>query len=334
MLDIYYKFTFTLCFSQQLSDFIIFTNFKNPFSFFVPLPCQTSIMNVTIDPDSGFCFGVVYAIEIAERELAKSDKLYCLGDIVHNNMEVKRLKDMGLVIIEHVELDLLHDCKVLIRAHGEPPETYHIALKNNLKLIDASCPIVLNLQNEIRYGFEEMQDNSGQIVIYGKEGHAEVNGLRGQTLGKAIVIGNENDLDKIDFKKPIHLYAQTTKSVSGFHEIVEKIRHRMERETPGGKIDFRWNDSICRQVSNRSGKLQEFAGKYEVVIFVSGKKSSNGMVLYKVCKDVNPNTYLVSGKEDLRPEWFSGDDVGVCGATSTPMWLMEEVAAEIHNIKG
>ena len=292
-------------------------------------------MHVTIDPHSGFCFGVVYAIEIAERELAKSDKLYCLGDIVHNNMEVKRLKDLGLIIIEHDELDRLSNCKVLIRAHGEPPETYRIALKNNLELIDASCPIVLNLQNEIRYGFEEMQKKNGQIVIYGKEGHAEVNGLRGQTLGKAIVVGSEDDLDKIDFRMPVHLYAQTTKSISGFHVIVEKIRQRMEAVTLGGKIDFRWNDTICRQVSNRSGKLQEFAGKFEAVIFVSGKKSSNGMILYKVCKDINPNTYLVSGKEDLRSEWFSGVvKVGVCGATSTPMWLMEEVAAEIRTING
>ena len=290
-------------------------------------------MNVTIDPHSGFCFGVVYAIEIAERELAKSDKLYCLGDIVHNNMEVKRLKDMGLIIIEHDELDSLNNCKVLIRAHGEPPETYRIALKNNLELIDASCPIVLNLQNEIRYGFEEMQDKGGQIVIYGKEGHAEVNGLRGQTLGKAIVIGTEDDLDKIDFRRPVHLYAQTTKSVSGFQEIVEKIRLRMEKVMPGGKIDFCWNDSICRQVSNRSGKLQDFAVNFEAVIFVSGKKSSNGMILYQVCKDINPNTHLVSGKEDLRKEWFSKvHHVGVCGATSTPMWLMEEVAAEIRTI--
>ncbi|MCX6248865.1 MAG: 4-hydroxy-3-methylbut-2-enyl diphosphate reductase [Bacteroidetes bacterium] len=290
-------------------------------------------MNVTIDPHSGFCFGVVYAIEIAERELAKSEKLYCLGDIVHNNMEVKRLKDMGLIIIEQDELSKLHDCKVLIRAHGEPPETYRIAFENNLELLDASCPIVLNLQNEIRYGFDEMSDKGGQIVIYGKEGHAEVNGLRGQTLGQAIVIGNREDLDKIDFSRPVHLYAQTTKSVSGFQSIVEEIRQRMETATPGGKIDFRWNDTICRQVSNRSGKLQEFAVKFDAVIFVSGKKSSNGLILYQVCKDVNPNTHLVSSKEDLRSEWFSGvGDVGVCGATSTPMWLMEEVAAEIRTI--
>ena len=292
------------------------------------------LMNVTIDPNSGFCFGVVYAIEIAERELAKSGKFYCLGDIVHNNMEVKRLKDMGLIIIEHEELDTLHNCKVLIRAHGEPPETYRIALKNNIELIDASCPIVLNLQNEIRYGFDQVKEKGGQIVIYGKEGHAEVNGLRGQTLGKAIVIGSEDDLEKIDFHRPVHLYAQTTKSVIGFQEIVQKIKTRMEEAKPGEPIDFRWNDSICRQVSNRSAKLREFASGFETVIFVSGKKSSNGMVLYSVCKEVNPDTYLVSGKEDLEKNWFSSvNNVGVCGATSTPMWLMEEVAAEIRTIK-
>jgi len=291
-------------------------------------------MNVTIDPNSGFCFGVVYAIEIAERELAHSGRLYCLGDIVHNNMEVNRLKEMGLIIIGHDELDQLHDCKVLIRAHGEPPETYRIALKNNLQLIDASCPIVLNLQNEIRYGFHEIQEKGGQIVIYGKEGHAEVNGLRGQTMGKAIVIGSENDLDKIDFKKPVHLYAQTTKSIEGFHDIVEKIRSGMEHANPGNPVDFRWNDTICRQVSNRSGKLREFAAKFDVVIFVSGKKSSNGMILYHECKEINPDTYLVSGREDLQEEWFKNASyVGVCGATSTPMWLMEEVAAQIRILK-
>jgi len=291
-------------------------------------------MNVTIDPNSGFCFGVVYAIEIAERELVQSERLYCLGDIVHNNMEVNRLKEMGLIIIGHDELDQLHNCRVLIRAHGEPPETYRIALKNNLQLIDASCPIVLNLQNEIRYGFQEIQDKSGQIVIYGKEGHAEVNGLRGQTMGKAIVIGSEADLDKIDFTKPVHLYAQTTKSIEGFHAIVEKIKSRMEQASPGKPAEFRWNDTICRQVSNRSGKLREFAANYDVVIFVSGKKSSNGMILYHECKEINPFTYLVSGHEELRGKWFkNAGNVGVCGATSTPMWLMEEVAAQIRTFK-
>ncbi len=291
-------------------------------------------MNVTIDPHSGFCFGVVYAIEIAERELSKSGKLFCLGDIVHNNMEVNRLKKRGLVVIEREELDKLHDCKILIRAHGEPPETYHIALENNLELIDASCPIVLNLQNDIRHGFLEMQKVNGQIVIYGKEGHAEVNGLKGQTNGKAIVIGDEKDLDKIDYHKPVSLFAQTTKSVEGFQKIVRLIGERLEQANNGNKPSFVWNDSVCRQVSNRSGQLEEFAAQFETVIFVSGKKSSNGLVLFEVCKNINPRTYLISAPEELDPSWFKAKkEVGVCGATSTPMWLMEQVAGEISKME-
>lgn len=290
-------------------------------------------MNVTIDPNSGFCFGVVYAIQVAERELAESGKLYCLGDIVHNNMEVNRLRGLGLVIIDHYDLSNLHDCKVMIRAHGEPPETYQIALQNNIHLVDASCPIVLNLQQEVRYGYEDMMSRNGQIVIYGKEGHAEVNGLKGQTNGKAIVIGDENDLDKIDFSKPVRLYAQTTKSVDGFRKIVHRIESRMKHAKPDEDIDFQSSDSICRQVSNRAGLLREFASRYEVIIFVSGLKSSNGIVLHQVCKDVNPKTYLVSEKGELQKSWFEGViSVGVCGATSTPMWLMESVGEEIRKM--
>jgi 4-hydroxy-3-methylbut-2-enyl diphosphate reductase len=289
-------------------------------------------LEVTIDPQSGFCFGVVYAIEVAERELQQGKQLYCLGDIVHNNMEVSRLKQMGLTIIEHDDLKEIHDCKVLIRAHGEPPETYRIALQNNIELIDASCPIVLQLQNSIRQGFIEMQKRNGQIVIYGKEGHAEVNGLKGQTGGTAIVISEEQDLDRIDFTRPVRLYSQTTKSVGGFRNLVSEITGRMEKASPDGKIDFEWNDSICRQVSNRSGQLRDFASKYDAIVFVSGKKSSNGMILYKECLNVNPNTYLVSEPSDVEPAWFSGvSTVGVCGATSTPMWLMEEIGNEIRN---
>ncbi|MFC2101796.1 4-hydroxy-3-methylbut-2-enyl diphosphate reductase [Bacteroidota bacterium] len=290
-------------------------------------------MQVTIDPNSGFCFGVVYAIEVAERELAESGKLYCLGDIVHNNMEVSRLKEMGLVIIEHKDLSNLHDCKVMIRAHGEPPETYQIALKNNIHLVDASCPIVLNLQQEVRYGYEDMMEQEGQIVIYGKEGHAEVNGLKGQTNGKAIVIGDETDLDKIDFTRPLRLYSQTTKSVDGFRKIVRIIESRIKEANPSKTVDFKWSDSICRQVSNRSVRLKEFASKHEVIIFVSGLKSSNGMVLYQICKDVNPNTHLVSEKGEIQKSWFEEfKTVGVCGATSTPMWLMEAIGLEIKEI--
>lgn len=290
-------------------------------------------MIVSIDPQSGFCFGVVYAIEVAERELKTSDRLYCLGDIVHNNMEVNRLKEKGLVIISHEDLRNIHDCKVMIRAHGEPPETYEIALRNNIQLVDASCPIVLNLQHEIREGNEEMLEQDGQIVIYGKEGHAEVNGLRGQTGGKAIIIGHEEDLGKIDFSRPVRLYSQTTKSVEGFRKIVSAIESKMQSARPGQPIDFKWSDSICRQVSNRTNMLKDFASRYDVIIFVSGKKSSNGMILYQVCKEINPETYLISGKEDLDKSWFAGKNtVGVCGATSTPMWLMEEVGKEIQKI--
>ncbi|MFH1297647.1 MAG: 4-hydroxy-3-methylbut-2-enyl diphosphate reductase [Bacteroidota bacterium] len=290
-------------------------------------------MIVTIDPNSGFCFGVVYAIQVAERELAESGKLYCLGDIVHNNMEVQRLKEMGLIIIDHHDLPRLHNCKVMIRAHGEPPETYEIALKNNIHLVDASCPIVLNLQQEVKYGYEDMMELNGQIVIYGKEGHAEVNGLKGQTNGKAIVVGDEMDLEMIDFTRPVRLYSQTTKSVEGFRKIVQMIESRMTEVGLDGNVDFQWSDSICRQVSNRSTLLKGFASRYEVIIFVSGLKSSNGMVLFQVCKEMNTNTYLVSEKGDLQRTWFEGHhSVGVCGATSTPMWLMEEVGKEIRKM--
>lgn len=292
-------------------------------------------MQVTVDSNSGFCFGVVYAIEVAERELLKNPKLYCLGDIVHNNMEVTRLRQLGLEIINHDNLETLHDCKVMIRAHGEPPETYRIALRNNIELIDASCPIVLHLQNVIHQGYLEMKEKNGQIVIYGKEGHAEVNGLKGQTNGTAIVVGDKNDLYKIDFTLPVRFYSQTTKSVEGFHEIVNVIRERMESISGSNPIDFEWNDSICRQVSNRSGHLRDFASRFDLVIFVSGKKSSNGMILYHVCLDVNPRTYLVSSNAEVDPRWFARmKSVGICGATSTPMWLMEEIGEEIREIHG
>ncbi|MEI7500827.1 MAG: 4-hydroxy-3-methylbut-2-enyl diphosphate reductase [Bacteroidota bacterium] len=290
-------------------------------------------MQVSIDPHSGFCFGVVYAIEVAERELRNNLRLYCLGDIVHNNMEVNRLKQLGLIIINHDDLEKLHDCKVLIRAHGEPPETYKTALFNNIELIDASCPIVLHLQNVIHQGYLEMKKKNGQIVIYGKEGHAEVNGLKGQTNGTAIVIGDEQDLSKIDFSRPVRFYSQTTKSMEGFYTIVSLISDMMKSVAQDKPIDFEWNDSICRQVSNRSGQLKAFAARFDVVIFVSGKKSSNGLILYQVCKEVNQNTHLVSSKDDLKHEWFGHfDSVGICGATSTPMWLMEEMEREIQKI--
>ncbi len=288
-------------------------------------------MNVTIDKYSGFCFGVIHAIEMAERKLSEHGQLYCLGDIVHNGMEVKRLADKGLQVITHEEFKQLNNCNVLIRAHGEPPETYKIATKNNITLIDASCPIVLRLQSKIRKGYEEMLQKNGQIVIYGKLGHAEVNGLVGQTDNTAIVIDKDEDIEKIDFTRPLRLYSQTTKSIDGLAKIIENINYRIKEANNGKEIDFVSNDTICRQVSNRSAQLKEFSNNFEVIIFVSGKKSSNGMFLYDLCKSVNPHTYLVAEPLEIDKEWFASiENVGVCGATSTPMWLMEEIAGIIR----
>jgi len=290
-------------------------------------------MQITIDKNSGFCFGVVFAISVAEEELKKSGKLYCLGDIVHNNKEVDRLNQIGLQIITPEELKNIHDCKVLIRAHGEPPETYRIAVENNIELIDASCPVVLKLQNRIRKGFDDMKKTNGQIVIYGKEGHAEVNGLLGQTLNHAIIVNSEDDINKIDLSKPVFFYSQTTQSTEGFQKIISIIRQRIE----ANKIPIRFvaNDTVCRQVSNRGPQLRKFATDHEVIIFVSGKKSANGIYLYKVCLKVNAKTYMISDKDELNSAWFKNvKSVGICGATSTPMWLMEDVADEIHtNVK-
>lgn len=292
-------------------------------------------MQVTIDSLSGFCFGVVHAVEVAERELRQSPVLYCLGDIVHNQMEVSRLRQMGLVIINNADLHLLSDCKVLIRAHGEPPETYRIAFHNQIELIDATCPIVLALQNGIRKGYAEMLSAGGQTLIYGKEGHAEVDALKGQTNGTAIVIENDSDLVKIDFSLPVRLYSQTTKSVEGFRRMVDLISMRMEVDSDGLPVDFKWNDSICRQVSNRADQLRVFASQFDMVIFVSGMKSSNGMILFEVCKSVNSNTILVSSTAETDPAWFENvNSVGICGATSTPGWLMEEIAEGIRKING
>ena len=289
-------------------------------------------MNVTIDPASGFCFGVVYAIQKAEEELALSGKLYCLGDIVHNNKEVERLGKLGLQIIDHQDLKELRDCKVLIRAHGEPPDTYQIALENNIELIDASCPVVLKLQNRVRTSFDKVADNDGQIVIYGEIGHAEVNGLVGQTNGKAIIIRSEEDLDLIDYSRPINLFSQTTKSSSGFLEMKKLIEERSEQAVQN-EISSEYmvaNDTICRQVSNREPQLKKFSTEYDVIIFVSGKKSSNGKALFDVCKSTNPRSFFISSAEELDVKWLLGAErVGICGATSTPRWLMEEVSAKI-----
>lgn len=276
---------------------------------------------IEIDKNSGFCFGVVTAIRKAEEELDKSGRLYCLGDIVHNAAEVERLRRKGLVTITHDDLEKLHDVKVLLRAHGEPPSTYETARRNNIEIIDATCPVVLQLQRRVKTAYDS--EGAPLILIYGKPGHAEVNGLVGQTRGDAIVIRDLADLDSIDLSRDIRLYSQTTKSISGFRGIVREIQTR-KAEAGGG---FEWFDTICRQVSNRMDMMRRFAGEHDVVIFVSGTKSSNGKVLFSECRAVNPRTFMVADASGLDPEWIRGArSIGVCGATSTPAWLMEEVA--------
>ncbi len=290
-------------------------------------------MNVVIDHQSGFCFGVENAVDIAECELRTHGTLFCLGDIVHNEQEVDRLQKMGLRIISHETLKELHNTRVLIRAHGEPPATYELALKNNIELVDASCSIVLKLQRRVKDAFSEMKSVNGQVVIYGKKGHAEVAGLTGQTNDEAIVVSSEADLEGIDFSRPVRLFSQTTKNIGSFHEIIREIGSRMKSANPEMPADFVWKDSICRQVSNRAGQLRSFAKSYDVVIFVSGKKSSNGMALFNVCLEENLRTYFVSNPGELKMEWFDGyHNTGVCGATSTPDWLMQEIAGEIKKI--
>ncbi len=285
-------------------------------------------MQVEIDPHSGYCFGVEFAIQMAEDEMEGGQELYCLGDIVHNAMEVERLYAKGLRTITREELEELHDCKVLIRAHGEPPETYETALKNNIELIDASCPVVLKLQNRIKHSYDKAVTSNGQVVIYGKPGHAEVIGLTGQTNDEAIIITSEEDLDQIDFSRPVTLYSQTTKSTKGFYHIKELIEERIKKEKGEFTVeDFNANDSICRQVSNREPKMVEFSHKHDVVLFVSGKKSSNGRALYNVCLENNTRSYFIENETEIDLDWIRQEDrVGICGATSTPRWLMEKVA--------
>ena len=289
-------------------------------------------MEVTIDKNSGYCFGVEFAIQMAEDEM-EDGNLYCLGDIVHNSMEVKRLNAKGLRIIDREQLKDIHDSKVLIRAHGEPPETYELALKNNIELVDASCPVVLKLQNRVKMAYDKMKRVNGQIVIYGKTGHAEVIGLTGQTNNEAIIVMHDEDLEKIDFTRPVTLFSQTTKSTKGFYHIRELISQRIAAaKGEMEELDFSANDSICRQVSNREPQLLRFSSEQDVIVFVSGKKSSNGKALYGVCKQNNERSYFVEKEEEVDLNWFRPDDkVGICGATSTPMWLMENVAKYIEN---
>ena len=290
------------------------------------------MMRIEIDGNSGYCFGVEFAIQMAEDELLDGKVLYCLGDIVHNDMEVKRLAQKGLVIIAREELAKLRNCRVLIRAHGEPPDTYRVALENNLELIDASCPVVLKLQNRVKHAYDRAMENEGQIVIYGKKGHAEVVGLTGQTNQQAIIVMEDEDLDKIDFSRPITLFSQTTKSTKGFYRIKQLIEQRLEQSNGSlEEVDFKANDSICRQVSNREPQLTRFASSHDVIVFVSGKKSSNGKALFNVCKEQNARSYFVENENELDNSWFNpGDSVGICGATSTPMWLMKQVADHIE----
>ena len=290
-------------------------------------------MKVNIDPDSGFCFGVVTAIRKAEEQLSENESLYCLGDIVHNAAEVERLRLKGLRTITHDDLPALRNVRMLLRAHGEPPSTYELARRNGIDIIDATCPVVLQLQKRIKEAYDEGRkvlsrgETPPQILIYGKNGHAEVNGLVGQTCGEALVIQGPEDLDKVNFSRDILLYSQTTKSISGFREIADEIRRRMR----GGR--FEAFDTICRQVSGRMEKIRAFARDHEVTVFVSGAKSSNGKVLFAECREVNPRSYHISGPGELRPEWFEGvASVGVCGATSTPLWLMEAVAEALRKL--
>lgn len=283
------------------------------------------MVQIEIDDGSGFCFGVTTAIRKAEEELAAGKTLYCLGDIVHNGMECERLRSMGLITINHDELKALHDVKVLLRAHGEPPETYEIARRNNIEIIDATCPVVLQLQRRIKREYDSNPD--AQIVIFGKPGHAEVLGLVGQTNSKAIVIAGIDDARALDFNRDIYLYSQTTKSLDEFHRIIDYIQKHISPEAT-----FRSFDTICRQVANRMPNISSFAKRHDLILFVCGRKSSNGKVLFNECRSVNPNSHLIEGPDEIKREWIEGiDTIGICGATSTPKWLMEQCRDRIIN---
>ena len=281
-------------------------------------------IQIEIDEGSGFCFGVTTAIKKAEEELAKGGTLYCLGDIVHNGMECDRLKEMGLVTINHDDMQQLHDVKVLLRAHGEPPETYELARRNHIEIIDATCPVVLQLQKRIKKQYEA---GDGQIVIFGKKGHAEVLGLVGQTQSNAIVIESFDEVKRLDFSRDIYLYSQTTKSLDEYHRIIEYIQQHIAAEAT-----FRSFDTICRSVANRMPNISQFAARHDLILFVCGRKSSNGKVLFNECLRVNPNTHLVEDAQEIESAWLDGiQSVGICGATSTPRWLMEQCRDAIQS---
>ena len=291
------------------------------------------MIQIEIDEGSGFCFGVTTAIKKAEEELAKGEKLYCLGDIVHNGRECDRLREMGLITINHEEMEQLHDAKVLLRAHGEPPETYELARKNNIEIIDATCPVVLKLQKRIKEQYETSPNlpkgEESQIVIFGKKGHAEVLGLVGQTQSNAIVIESSDEVTKLDFSRDIYLYSQTTKSLDEFNRIIDYIQTHISPDAT-----FKSFDTICRSVANRMPNISQFAAKHDLILFVCGRKSSNGKVLYNECLRVNPNTHLVEEPQEIESAWLEGiQSVGICGATSTPRWLMEQCSDAIQNMQ-
>ena len=287
----------------------------------------TNKMNIEIDEQSGFCFGVTRAINKAEEELSASEKLYCLGDIVHNGRECERLHKLGLITIDHSAFARLHNVKVLLRAHGEPPETYLTAQNNHISLIDATCPVVLHLQERIKKEYDAGELEHKQIVIYGKNGHAEVLGLVGQTCGNAIVVETPDDLNKLDYNKDICLYSQTTKPLDGFRQIVNEISKRMNPNA-----SFRYYDTICRQPANRMKHIRQFAAEHDTVFFVCGKKSSNGRMLFAQCRAVNSHSYMIDSADEIDYNLLRDcRTVGICGATSTPKWLMEECKQAICN---
>ena len=287
-------------------------------------------MKIEIDQGSGFCFGVTRAIGKAEEELAKEEQLYCLGDIVHNGKECKRLQQMGLVTINHDQMQDIHDAKVLLRAHGEPPSTYALAREHSINLIDATCPVVLHLQERIKKQYDADPEHRKQIVIFGKNGHAEVLGLVGQTEETAIIIESADEVRKLDFNRDICLYSQTTMPLDEFRKIVEYVEQHISPEAT-----FTYYDTICRQVANRMPNIRSFALRHDVVLFVCGKKSSNGRVLFNECREANPRSYMIDTASEIDVSWLQGcESIGICGATSTPKWLMEECKVRIEELLG
>ncbi len=291
-------------------------------------------MKIEIDQKSGFCFGVHNAVEVAENALRDGETVYSLGSVMHNDMEMKRLTSLGLITIDHDRFRSLKDCKVLIRAHGEPPETYRTAVENNITIIEATCPIVKRLQSKIKKTWIEIRQNKGQIVIYGKPGHAEVIGLLGQTDNEGLLISKADDIEKIDFSRPVALFSQTTMEIIEFGRIRQLIFDRLkEKGHLDPERDFIVFNTICGQVSGREPNLRAFAADHDTVIFVSGRDSSNGKMLYSVCKSINPDTHFISSVEEIDKSWFDGkESVGICGATSTPRWLIREVKDHIRKI--